>query len=120
MFLDDEAVALALELAALGLPGFRKVALAIVSVDVQRRARRHDYALLRSRAFSGSFLAVAFLAVAFFGFAAAALPFFSSPRLFFSAAIRSMTFEPLGGAASASGSSMIFSPFFFCFSSMRR
>ena len=29
-----------------------------------------------------------------------------------------MTFEPLGGGASASGSSMIFSPFAFCFSSI--
>src|SRR4029078_2016065 len=51
------------------------------------------YARLRARARSGSFLVAVFLAAPFLGLASA-LAFFSSPRLFFSAAIRSMTLEP--------------------------
>src|SRR5690348_17234931 len=76
------------------------------------------YARLRAGALAGSF----FFAEDFFAVVFLALPpsAFWSPRLFLSAAIRSMTFEPLGGGALASGSSMTFSPFDFCFSSMRR
>src|SRR6185369_2973894 len=110
MLLDDEAVAFALERAPPRLLRPREVAFLVVGLDVERDLGRHNYALLRAGAFSGSFLAEAFLAADFLDLASA-LPFFSSPRLFFSAAIRSMTFEPLGGGASASGSSMIFSPF---------
>ena len=55
-----------------------------------------------------------FFGAAFFFAGAAAL---SSPRLFFSAAIRSITLDPLAGA-SDEGSWMILLPFFFCFSSI--
>jgi hypothetical protein len=75
----------------------------------------HRHARFRAGAFLGSAFA-AFFGAAFFvpllSFPAPA----SLPRLFFSAAIRSMTFEPLGG--SLSGSWMIFSPLCFCFSAI--
>src|SRR5690242_13041119 len=118
MLLHDEAVALALELAAPGLFRLREIALPVVGLDIERNALGHGYALLRAGAFAGSFFDEAFLAD-FLGLASA-LPFFSSPRLFLRAAIRSMTLEPFGGGASASGSSITFSPFAFFFSSIRR
>src|SRR4051794_1620262 len=118
MLLDDKAVALPHKLAPARLLRFGEVTFLIVGLDVERDLGRHGYALLRVAAFSGSFLADVFLAAVFLDLIS--LPRFSSPRLFFSAAMRSITFEPLGGLASASGSSMIFSPFFFCFSSIRR
>src|SRR5206468_6850761 len=122
VLLDDKAVAAFslghLKLAPARLLRLREVALAVVGLNVERHAPGHSYALLRAGAFAGSFLLELFLADAFLGFSS--LPRFSSPRLFLSAAMRSMAFEPLGGPASASGSSMIFSPFFFCFSSIRR
>jgi len=75
------------------------------------------YARLRWAVFfagAAAFLAGDFLTAGFF----AAPRLLSSPRLFFNAAIRSMTLEPLLGLPS-SGSWMIFSPFFFCFSAIR-
>src|SRR6476661_11013714 len=117
VLLHDEAVALALELSAARLLRLREVALLVISLDVERHAPGHGYALLRAGAFAGSFLAD-FLAA--LDLLAEAFSRFSSPRLFFSAAMRSMTFEPLGGGASASGSSITFSPLAFFFSSIRR
>src|SRR6059058_5807729 len=75
VLLDHEAVALALELAPLGLFGLREIALPVVGVDVERHALGHSYALLRSRALAGSFFAEVFFAGAFF----ALPPFLSSP-----------------------------------------
>src|SRR5947208_6123646 len=48
VLLDDEAVALALQLAALGLLGLRKVALAIIGLDVQRGSAGHGLRPLAS------------------------------------------------------------------------
>ena len=129
VLLDDEAVALALELAALGLGGLREVALLVIFRCRAGPCAAIALALPPARALSwpapsSRVLARRRLLAArpsspprFFVRRLAALAF-SSPRLFFSAAIRSTTFEPLGGGASASGSSMIFSPLAFCFSSI--
>src|SRR5579872_839005 len=81
--------------------------------------------------FAGAFLAVwrgaGFFAEALFlagvlRFSLAALPPLSLelPRLRLRAAIKSTTFEPLGGPALAFGSSMTRSPLARCFSSIRR
>src|SRR5215210_6796191 len=86
-----------------------------------RNDGHHHHARLRAGAFlagAAAFFAGAFLAV---GFLAPLLSFAPppSPRLFLSAAIKSMTLEPRDGGASASGSWMTFSPFLRCFSAIR-
>src|SRR5262249_30842168 len=83
VLLDDEAIALALELSPARLLRLREVALAVVGLDVERNAAGHGYALLRAGVLSGSFFfAVGFFAAALFGLLPLSLPRFSSPRLF--------------------------------------
>src|SRR5512146_1857446 len=74
MLLDDEAVALALELAPLGLLRLGEVALAIIGRDVERQALGHGYARLRAGALAGSFFALLFFAEDFVAVVFLAVP----------------------------------------------